>query len=66
MDFGSIIAAAVMLAVAALIALILFKALRKKKYPANSYTPFDHITGQSPEEFRLEKREEEEGDNRRK
>lgn len=42
-----------------LILLVAYRVLIKKKNPSNYYTPFDHITGQSVNEFQEENIEDE-------
>ncbi|GGD25124.1 DUF3951 domain-containing protein [Pontibacillus salipaludis] len=43
----------------ALILIVVYKVMIKKERPDNYYTPFDHITGQSNEEFHEERQEDE-------
>ncbi|MCD5323426.1 MULTISPECIES: DUF3951 domain-containing protein [Pontibacillus] len=44
---------------ALLIGIVVYKVMIKKERPSNYYTPFDHIAGQSIDEFHEERQEDE-------
>ncbi|UOQ83464.1 DUF3951 domain-containing protein [Gracilibacillus salinarum] len=52
------IAVIFILLVILVVSITIFKMVSGKRKPNNSYTPYDHITGQMDSEFRNEQKEE--------